>query len=520
MIWRHTGAVRLLTSELANHRQEASPLGPATVARLLQLAAITNADAFDCVKQLPGVQSLPHTLFVCLLRHPGLEGTAMSRLLQLPQAQALSSEEVASLLMQSISNKLADVMRLLLSLPAASALSEQQVVDVLTAAMAHDGVKCAEANNSSHPESFPLLFRVVSSLSSRLSAQRSVKLLQLAVHYSWDDLVLDLLVTEPVFESLIPDRLANVVSLLVSSGGWHRLLIENNDTEAGFSETLGHRILDLGNVQELETQAVFPVMRVLAQQGYSFSDVLWKVPSAQQVDEEQLVELLGLALGNHEWDDVATLACSCPAAHHLDSDLLLQAATQVLSIWPRSRAHTQRRHAESHAAALRALLSLSPAVGFSPRECLALARSAVQAGNVCAFVLLYKHLPQLEEAEDRWTAAEVLHMLQQTLKTGEQDCYMLGGPRPSETVALLASFPAAGHVTSADMQQLLTQALQQGTHVMRDVCEPQGSTTAELLKLSRASRQAAALAGRRAAAPEHACSTGAASRRPRRAAAV
>jgi Zn finger protein HypA/HybF involved in hydrogenase expression len=36
------------------------------------------------------------------------------------------------------------------------------------------------------------------------------------------------------------------------------------------------------------------------------------------------------------------------------------------------------------------------------------------------------------------------------------------------------------------MQQLLTQALQQGTHVMRDVCDPQGSTTAELLKHSRA----------------------------------
>jgi hypothetical protein len=69
------------------------------------------------------------------------------------------------------------------SLPAARALSEQQVVDVLTAAISHDGVKCAEANNSSHPESFPLLFRVVSSLSSRLSAQRSVELLQLAAHY-------------------------------------------------------------------------------------------------------------------------------------------------------------------------------------------------------------------------------------------------------------------------------------------------------------------------------------------------
>jgi hypothetical protein len=140
-------------------------------------------------------------------------------------------------------------------------------------------------------------------------------------------LVLDLLVTEPVFESLIPDRLANVISLLVSSGGWHRPLIENNDAEAGFSETLGHRILDLGNVQELETQAVFPVMCVLAQQGHSFSDVLRKVLSALQVDEEQLVELLGLALGNHAWDDVAALACSCPAAHHLDSDVLLQVST-------------------------------------------------------------------------------------------------------------------------------------------------------------------------------------------------
>jgi hypothetical protein len=39
----------------------------------------------------------------------------MSRLLQLPQAQLLSSDEVASLLlMQSISNELADVIRLLL----------------------------------------------------------------------------------------------------------------------------------------------------------------------------------------------------------------------------------------------------------------------------------------------------------------------------------------------------------------------------------------------------------------------
>jgi hypothetical protein len=109
---------------------------------------------------------------------------------------------------------------------------------------------------------------------------------------------------------------------------------------------------------------------------------------------------------------------------------------QVLSLWPRSRAHTQRRHAESHAAALRALLSLSPAVGFSTRECLALARAAVQAGNVCAFVLLYKHLPQLEEAEDPWTAAEVLHVLQQTLKTGEEGkcawSHQIRHPFPSE----------------------------------------------------------------------------------------
>lgn len=113
-----------------------------------------------------------------------------------------------------------------------------------------------------------------------------------------------------------------------------------------------------------------------------------------------------------------TATCSSSAQADAALSCALQAATQVLATWPRSRAHLERRHVAARSVALHNLLSLAPAVGFSLGECLALARAAVGARNVCAFVLLYKHLPQLKEAADPWAAAEVLCMLEQTLKTG------------------------------------------------------------------------------------------------------
>lgn len=62
---------------------------------------------------------------------------------------------------------------------------------------------------------------------------------------------------------------------------------------------------------------------------------------------------------------------------------------------------------------------------------------------------------------------------------------MLAGSRPSEAVSIFTSFPAAGQVTSVDMQHLLTRALEHATHVLRDAV---GSCDIfnEALKLSRA----------------------------------
>lgn len=131
---------------------------------------------------------------------------------------------------------------------------------------------------------------------------------------------MELLHIEPVFVSLVPDRLAEVTSFLVRSGAWF---------VDGGGGTLGERVLDLSRVQELDTHAVFPVMHALAREGLSFSDVFRKVPSACHVDVDNLVALLGLALENEEWDDVAYAACRCPAAQQLDSDFLLQVSTRA-----------------------------------------------------------------------------------------------------------------------------------------------------------------------------------------------
>lgn len=90
--------------------------GPVECAELLRLAAQANDGAFALVRQLPGVASLPYNTYMAVLRspHSGRDGRATQRMLELPQARAMSADQVVGLLLQSIANELTGAMSVLL----------------------------------------------------------------------------------------------------------------------------------------------------------------------------------------------------------------------------------------------------------------------------------------------------------------------------------------------------------------------------------------------------------------------